>query len=280
MAEVRIRAAHSLCWPAGDEPRPLQGIIRRLCPDPPRRLNRFTQLALAGVLGCVRGVELPPGCALYLASAYGGADDISRLVADMTLRRESPMPVDFINASGSSTGFHLARTLGLRGRNQSLSAGAASFEAALDLAWGVLAGRPGLALVGDVEEASWPLADHRRRIGLATGAPVRELSAWVLLDSRAQARGPILAEPRYFKDVDSLLAELGQRGDGALHVGAGFTAAQRRELVTHRGERVAPEDDAAKGSVFAALIESGRQELVHVAADDAGGCYLLELLPP
>jgi hypothetical protein len=280
---VRVRAGLALAYTAPESPRLLREELKRLCPQAPRRLNRFTELALLGAVGCVRraGSELPPECRLYLGTGRGYADDTARLV-ETVVAGEPPMPVDFINVSGSSTGFYLAQVLGLSGCNTAVAAGALSFEAALDLAWTALAREPGLALVGGVDDAAYPLSVHRARLGLAPEAPVAEVSSWLLLDSRAGTSGPALAEPRHFSDFAAVMTAVAEVGFDGLSLGGGLSATERAALA---GRRCLPDLGCGHADTIAAFTLARRLDglpddvLLHVSGDGAGGYYVLEVGP-
>lgn len=278
---VRIRASAALGQPAPEEPQRLRDELKTLCPQAPRRLNRFTELALLGAVSCARRAanDLPSDCRVFLGTGRGYADDTARLVASVVMRGEPPMPVDFINVSGSATNFYLAKVLGLRGGSSAVAAGSASFEAALDLAWTALAVAPGLALVGAVDDVAYPLSAYRTRLGLAPEAAVAQVSSWLLLDSRADAPGPTLSAPLFYYDFEDLLAALDARPAAQLSLGAGMAPKERARLA-RRGPLREPSigwADTAAGFAVAAWLESGSgTRLVHVAG--AGdGYYLVDL---
>jgi hypothetical protein len=278
---VRVRAGLALAYPATESPLPLREELKRLCPQAPRRLNRFTELALLGAVGCVRraDMKLPPECRLYMGTGRGYADDTARLVESVVARGEPPMPVDFINVSGSSTGFYLAQVLGLSGCNTAVAAGALSFEAALDLAWTALAREPGLALVGGVDDVAYPLAVHRARLALAPETPVVEVSSWLLLDSRAEAPGPALGAPRHFSEFSEVLTAVAEGGAVGLSLGGGLSSAERAALA---GPRCLPDPGCGQADTAAAFAlarwieEQPGEAFLHVNGDGAG-YYLLEL---
>ena len=280
---MRIRSAYGFGFTAAEAPRPLREQLKTLCPQAPRRLNRFTELALIGALGCAAeaAIELAPDCALYLGTGHGCADDSTRLLEAMLMRGQAPMPVDFINVSGSSTGFYLAQVLGLRGPSKTVAAGPVSFEAALDLAWGDLTDAPGLALVGGVDDAAYPLAVHRKRLGLAEVEPVAEVSGWLLLDSRPGAKGLRLCEPRFFCELCELEAVLVNRHEVNVSLAQGLDQVERERLAAKLGPRVVEpalsgRADTAAAFEIAVLAGQGGS-LLHANGDGKGGYYLLEI---
>lgn len=287
MPEVRLRAACAVGYPAPEAPRPLREAVKALCPQAPRRLNRYTELALLGALGCANqaGIELPAHCGLFLATGQGYGEDVLRLLEGMLVQGQSPMPVEFINVSGSSAGFYLAQVLGLRGRNLATSAGPVSFEAALELAWTALSAEPGLALVGGVDDAGYPLASHRSLLGLTPEQAVAELSSWVLLDSRGGEEGRRLAEPLHGTELERLAERLAG-GVGPVALGAGLAAPERARLEAAAGERLVAipavgQADTLGGYAVARLAERyPRGGFQYVNGDGTGACYLVEVSSP
>ena len=164
----------------------LDADLKQVCREPFRRVDRFIQLALVGTGRCVAGRMLEPGCGLYLGSGLGpmgnNIDTQQQLIRDRLI----PKPFNFINTLGNSAGYYIAKNLGLSGQNLFISRRGASFQAVLDAALvDMECGAVRQALVGVVEEATLPLAQHRRRQGLATDTPVAEGSHWLLLEKDA-----------------------------------------------------------------------------------------------
>jgi hypothetical protein len=151
-----------------------------------RRIDRFIQLALLGSGLCATGRKLAPDCGLYMGSGIGPMTGNIATQEQLIRDRELPKPFNFINTLGNSAGYYVAKNLGLTGQNLFASRRGASFEAVLMAAWVDLnAGVVSQGLVGVVEEATLPLAEHRRRQGLAADVPVAEGSHWLLLERDA-----------------------------------------------------------------------------------------------
>lgn len=164
----------------------LDAALKEVCRESFRRIDRFIELALLGSARCARGRTLMPDCGLYLGSGLGPMMDNIVCQEQLIRDRELPMPFDFINTLGNSAGYYVARNLRLSGQNLFVSRRGASFEAALVTALVDLeCGTAPQALVGVVEEATEPLAEHRRRQGLAAGTVVAEGSHWLLLERDA-----------------------------------------------------------------------------------------------
>lgn len=167
---------------------PLDADLGQVCRERFRRVDRFIELALLGSGRCTAGRTLDADCGLYLGSGLGPMTGVITTQQQLIRDRELPKPFNFINTLGNSAGYYVAKNLGLHGQNLFISRRGASLHALLCAAWTDLqAGIVRQALLGAVEEASLPLAEHRRRQGLAEGLPVAEGSHWLLLEKHATA---------------------------------------------------------------------------------------------
>jgi len=165
----------------------LDAELKQVCREHLRRIDRFIQLALLGSGRCAVGHTLATDCGLYLGSGLGPMSGIIATQQQLIHNHELPKPFDFINTLGNSAGYYVAKNLQLSGQNVFISRRGASLQALLaaaltDLDVGVVR----QALVGVVEEATLPLAEHRRRQGLAADAAVAEGSHWLLLEKDTQ----------------------------------------------------------------------------------------------
>lgn len=201
-----ITGVASLALAAGDAPTSLREPLRALSPSAPRRINRLIELGLLGAHTCVRGHTLPSDTDIYMAFSSGCVADSVALVKN-AVRDQPTMPVTFINVSSNMAGFYVAASLGLHSENQVVAARDFSWEAALELAILNTADRRGL-LIGAVEEAVWPLPEHRERLGLAPGTPLLESSQWLLVSREATQPLAWLHWVRRFNDDDALAAFL------------------------------------------------------------------------
>ena len=162
---------------------PLDAALKSVCREHFRRVDRFIQLALLGSGLCATGHRLAADCGLYMGSGLGPMANNIATQEQLIRDKELPKPFNFINTLGNSAGYYVARNLELHGQNQFVSRRGANFEAVLMAAWMDLhMGLVRQALVGVVEEATPPFAEHRRRQGLAEGRPVAEGSHWLLLE--------------------------------------------------------------------------------------------------
>lgn len=166
--------------------------LKTLCRENFRRIDRFIQLALLGSARCVAGQTLQPDCAIYLGSGLGPIGNNIATQEQLIRDREIPKPFNFINTLGSSAGFYVARNLGLSGQNFFISRRGESTAAVLSAALADLAaGHARQALVGVVEEATFPLAAHRLRQGLAADMQMAEGSHWLLLQAGGDIGGEL-----------------------------------------------------------------------------------------
>ena len=180
-----------------------------------RRVDRFIQLALLGSARCAAGRSLRTDCGVYLGSGYGPLGENIATQEQLIREREIPMPFNFINTLGNTAGFHVAKNFALQSPNVFVSRRGASFEAVLaaalaDLTLGVVT----QALVGLVEEVTLPLAEHRRRLGLAEGIPLAEGSHWLLLEAGSGGTHALnLQRHAEFSTLETALKTLAREGD-------------------------------------------------------------------
>lgn len=270
--KVGIAAANHYFQPLsdGDTLPALDDMLAGLCREPFRRVDRFIQLALLGSARCTAGVTLQPDCGLYLGSGLGPMGSNIATQEQLIREREIPRPFDFINTLGGSAGYYIARNLELSAQNVFISRRGASLEAVLgaalpDLALGILT----QALVGIVEEATLPLAAHRRRQGLPAGTAVAEGSHWLLLQTGASAAGVLATQP--FPSFTACAAHLKSawRPGDRLRCSGQMESATAAALQRQFADVSAPDPDAPfHDSLQAAWVTE------FVTAGTAGNLYL------
>ena len=168
------------------QPEPLSDALGAVCNERFRRIDRFTQLALLGSARCVRGITLAKRTGLYVSSGFGSIANTINVQRQIFEDHRVPKPMNFINTLSNSAGYYVARNLGLSSRNLFVGRDAAPTEAVVRIATADLAfGTVEQALVGIVDEASWPLGDHARRLAAAPDEPLAEGSHWLLLQSHS-----------------------------------------------------------------------------------------------
>jgi hypothetical protein len=184
-----VSAGHYLHAVREAEPLPELGpVLKQVCRERPRRVDRFIELALLGSGLCARSHALKPDCGIYIGSGFGPMGSNVAVQEQLFRDRAPPKPFDFMNILGASAGFHVAKNLGLTGQNLFVSRRRASLEAVLVLAEADLKlGAVSQALVGVVEEVTLPLAQHRQRQGLVADTPVAEGSHWLLLEAAGES---------------------------------------------------------------------------------------------
>jgi hypothetical protein len=265
----------------GDGLPDLDPVLRPLCREPFRRIDRFIQLALLGSGQCVEGRKLDAGAGLYVSTGVGPVGNNIIVQETLIKNRQLPKPFHFVNTLGSSTGYYVAKNLGLRGQALFVSRRGGAFQSALgcalaDLELGVLR----QALVGAVEECTLPLAQHRQRQGLAPGAPVSEGTHWMLLEAGETAPGRPL-ELRRFEALQGLSSHLSSAlGPGdRLALGLGLGAGARKslgQLPSYQPDLVFHDShDAAVMGEFLRRAEKGRLYLA--SGDEDAGWELLSL---
>lgn len=282
----RIRAHGMFEAVAQEPPCPLKPTLRICLPRPPRRINRYIQLALIGAHRCMAQLDAswPGDMPLYMASEQGSVAEAVALMDEIVIHGRSPMPMPFINVSSNMVGYYLAASLGLNGRNMNVARQHGAFGAMLELAGlesAVDSTAPATLLLGTVAECVWPLAEHRRRCHLPADMPLVEASYWLVVDRIADDKaGPRLHYSRTH-DLNEARAWLaaGERWVLAPQLP---TDRQRQLAVSLDEKRTwhAPlchvgHPDAVTHALFAALETDPVPGLHAVAGDPSGGYQLM-----
>lgn len=195
---VILRATGDYYGGAGEQPPELKALVAEAIGEPVRRIGRFIQLALIGAGRCVGERTLPADTGVYLASGRGDLEVTLEVMEQLFRHGQPPKPLTFINSVSNSACFYVARQFGLGGRSSFTCSRYFAFEGALQLALDDLAaGRVGSALVGSVDMAVAPLADHRRRLQLGPDAALAEGSHWLWLTA-GESGAPALAVQHCF----------------------------------------------------------------------------------
>jgi len=173
-----------------------------------RRIGRFIQLALIGAARCAGQQTLPTETAVYFSSGRGDLELTLEIVTQLFRDGQTPKPLNFVNTVSNAACFYLAQHLGLHSRSNFVCSRYFALEsvlqlAALDLSLRVVDS----ALVGAVDIATAPLAEHRQRSRVSTDMPVGEGSHWLWLgpiDPLRPRAGELIAA-RHFIDREALL---------------------------------------------------------------------------
>jgi hypothetical protein len=274
------------CHHAVSEPLPeLKTLTQEATGKSIRRIGRFIQMALIGASRCVPG-KLPSDTAVYLTSGRGDLDLTLEIMTQLFRQAQTPKPLAFVNTVSNAACFYLAQHFGLQTRSNFVCNRRFAFESALQLAVLDLSlGTTGSVLVGSVDIATSPLAEHRQRTRLPPDTPLAEGSHWLWLgksDSTQPRLGELLAAEQ-FPDRAALLEWIAaQRLDAQrCHLAAGqFLAGEDLEFIratsglrhafAYRDER--GYYDSHSGAVIGEFLrrESALAQLLHVNADDAG----------
>jgi hypothetical protein len=250
-----------------------------------RRVGRFIQMALIGASRCVPG-KLPADTAVYLTSGRGDLDLTLEIMTQLFRQAQTPKPLAFVNTVSNAACFYLAQHFGLQTRSNFVCSRRFAFENALELAaLDLTLGNTSCALVGSVDIATAPLAEHRQRSGLAPDTPLGEGSHWLWLgqpDATRPTLGELLAVEQ-FVDRASLLAWITSRRIDAqqCQLASGqFLTRDDLEFIRatsglqhssdYRDERAYY--DSHSGAAIGHFLrrESAFAQMLHVNADDAG----------
>lgn len=156
--------------------------VNALCSERPRRIDRYTQLALLGAMRCVAHNELSSSTGLYMGSRFASLSNTIAMHQQMIEQGDSPKPAHFINSLSNSAGYYVARNLNLQQRNLFVSRSDASLIAALQIAaLDIQSAVVSRALVGIVEETVLPSRQHCVRLGVDPETELGEGSHWLLL---------------------------------------------------------------------------------------------------
>lgn len=179
-----LHACHSLLHDIRDQHPDLKSAIATLSPLKINRIDRYIQLCLAGGLHCMHGQESQRLTHLVLATGSGMVSTVATLMEALYRDHHAPKPLQFIRSLANSACYHLARVLDSTAPSIALAQEHFSFEAALDyaLVQPAIPGTPSYLLVGGVDEAPLPIAQHLTRLGATRKyQSLTEGSHWLLL---------------------------------------------------------------------------------------------------
>lgn len=205
---VWIRGTGDYCEAVGESPPPLKGAVQAALGTAVRRIGRFIQLALIGAGRCAGAGAPAADTAVYMSSARGDLETTLEVVDPLFRHGTPPMPLSFVNTVSNAPCYYVARHFGLAGRSNFICSRCFALESILDLALlDMDCGYMETALVGSVDVATHPVADHRRRLGKPPETPIAEGSHWLWLSAgeRPEAALGALLAARVFPSRDELV---------------------------------------------------------------------------
>jgi hypothetical protein len=252
-----------------------------------RRVNKFILLSLLGARQCIHERTLASDTAVYLTTEHGNLGETAAVLDEIYADHSLPKPFGFINTMSSTAAFYLARNLGIRGRNITISSQHLSFERGLELLKVDFAGgAERSALIGGVDEASLSRtaleenADHRCR--------VVDGSSWLYITPEKNGACGAVTEIRSFCDGPSCNNWVGRRETTPFDMvsfGAqidDLEAATFREMLQPAAEFDYLRDYGYSGSatacgvsLFVMLFQ--KKTLLHINKDQRGHYAVIEL---
>jgi hypothetical protein len=265
----------------------LKAEISRYSPVSFRRANRFILLTLLGACQCLHGRSLAADTALYLTTEHGNLGETATVLDEMEGARSLPKPFGFINTMSGTAAFYLAQTLGLMGRNITVSSQHLSFERGLELLELDFSGAlESSALIGGVDEAS--SSGDNAGEGNPRDWPMADGSGWFYVTSEQEGACGAFRANRSFRDAASCLEWIGKREGAALDLlSFGALVGEEEAAALKRVLRPVAEFEYLKdggycGSATACGIGRflGRfqgRSLIHINRDRRGNYALLEV---
>jgi hypothetical protein len=175
-----------------------------------RRGNRFILLTLLGACQCIHGRSIEADTAVYLTTEHGNLGETATVLDEIDTARSLPKPYGFINTMSGTAAFYLAQTLGLKGRNITVSSQHLSFERGLELLMLDFAGgAERSALIGGVDEAS--LSGENTGQGNHRHWRMADGSGWFYVKSGREGACGAFTANRSFRDAPSCIEWIRKR---------------------------------------------------------------------
>ncbi len=270
----------------------LRDRLAAVCTKRPRRIDRFIELSLLGSGLCAanmpEGIDVDRQTALYISSGLASMSNVVKVQQQIFVHGEPPKPASFINTLSNSAGYHVARNLGMTGKNIFVSRQNSSFEAILQLAaLDFATGACRAALLGVVDECPSPLANQRQRMRLEEGAALAEGSHWFLLQPAGLANScqPLasISVPQTVRDATQVAHWLGSQSleNTALHLSGGaLQSRQCADLPAQLPSFAAPlgHYGARSAGIVSRFITAGEHaSLVSVNEDKMGRFHVMRI---
>ena len=287
MSKLYIHSASTFTPEANADVDFLKGEIRRYTQEDFRRVNRFILLASLGARQCIHRHSIGTDTAVYLTTERGNLAITADSLDDIYMAQSLPKPFGFINTMSSTAAFYIARNLGIRGRNITVSSQCLSFERGLELLnLDFTGGAERSALIGGVDEFSLPRMEREEQ----TGRCRRTIdgSAWFYVKSEKEGACGAFTEIRSFRDRPSCMKWIGERERLPVEVVSFGALINGDEAIALRGIlRPAAEFDYLRDyghsgsstacgiSLFVRLFQA--KTLLHINRDQRGNYAVIEL---
>jgi hypothetical protein len=261
--------------------------IRRYTQENFRRVNRFILLSLLGALKCVHQQPLEAATAVYLTTEDGNLGETADVLDEIYTSRSLPRPFGFINTMSNTAAFYLARNLGIRGRNITVSSQHLSFERGLELLKADFAvGAERSALIGGVDESS--LSRMNRDEPAGRGWRTVDGSGWLYVKPEKEGACAAFTEIMSFRDGPSCMRWIRERERSPAEV-VSFGALIGDDEATALRETLRPAAEfdylrdygysgsatACGVSLFVRLFQA--KTLLHINRDQRGNYAVIEL---
>jgi hypothetical protein len=261
--------------------------IKRYTQENFRRVNRFILLSLLGALQCVHQQPLEAATAVYLTTEDGNLGETADVLDEIYESQSLPRPFGFINTMSNTAAFHLARNLGIRGRNITVSSQHLSFERGLELLKADFAGgAERSALIGGVDESS--LSRMNREEPAGRGWRTVDGSGWFYVKSEKEGACGAFTEIMSFRDGPSCMRWIRERERATVEV-VSFGALIGDDEATALRETLRPAAEfdylrdygysgsatACGVSLFVGLFQA--KTLLHINRDQRGNYAVIEL---
>jgi hypothetical protein len=261
--------------------------IRRYTPENFRRVNRFILLSLLGALQCVHQQPVEAATAVYLTTEDGNLGETADVLDEIYTSRSLPRPFGFINTMSNTAAFYLARNLGIRGRNITVSSQHLSFERGLELLKADFAGgAERSALIGGVDESSLSRMNREEHAG--RGWRMVDGSGWFYVKPEKEGACGAFTEIMSFRDGPSCLRWIRERERSPAEV-VSFGALIGDDEATALRETLRPAAEfdylrdygysgsatACGVSLFVRLFQA--KTLLHINRDQRGNYAVIEL---
>jgi hypothetical protein len=261
--------------------------LSRYTPENFRRVNKFILLSLLGARQCIHQRTLEADTAVYLTTEHGNLGETADVLDEIYAARSLPKPFGFINTMSSTAAFYLARNLGIRGRNITVSSQHLSFERGLELLKVDFAGgTERSALIGGVDEASLSRTALEKKAD--RGWRMVDGSGWLYIKPEKEGACGAFTEIRSFRDGHSCMNWISKREISPMDVisfGAlidDSEAAALREALRPAAEFDYLRDYGYSGSATACGVSLfvmlfHKKTLLHINRDQRGNYAVMEL---